>query len=115
MGLLTGKYDAAASFPDDDFRRNWINDPDQNQQFLRDLDTVAGLSGSVPADKTMAQFALRFAASNHAVSTVIPGARNASQATSNAQVGSMPPLLVEERAAVDALVPAGGGRKIWPA
>ncbi|MDH3251121.1 MAG: aldo/keto reductase [Acidimicrobiia bacterium] len=115
MGLLTGKYDEAASFPDDDFRRNWIDDPDQNQQFLLDLDTVATLRGTVPADQTMAQFALRFATSNPAVSTVIPGARNASQATSNAQAGSMPPLLVEERAAVDALVPAGGGRKIWPA
>jgi len=115
MGLLADKYDAAATFPDNDFRHNWIDDPEQNQQFLQDLDTVASLRSVVPADQTMAQFALRFVASHPAVSTAIPGARNARQARSNAAAASLPRLSSEELGEIDRLVAPGGGRKIWPA
>lgn len=115
MGLLADKYDASATFPDDDFRRNWISDPEQNDQFIRDLDSVAALRAVVPAGQTVAQFALRFVVSHPAVSTVIPGAKNARQAQANAAAGSMPALSADEKRQVDAIVSPGGGRKIWPA
>jgi aryl-alcohol dehydrogenase-like predicted oxidoreductase len=115
MGLLAGKYDAGASFPDNDFRHNWIEDPDQHEQFLRDLDTVEHLRSAVPDGQTMAQFALRFVSSHPAVSTAIPGARNARQAESNAAAGLLPPLSGEELSSIDRIVAPGGGRKIWPA
>jgi aryl-alcohol dehydrogenase-like predicted oxidoreductase len=115
MGLLADKYDASATFPDNDFRHNWIEDPEQNQQFLRDLNTVAALRSIVPAGQTMAQLALRFVASHPAVSTAIPGARNARQARSNAAAGLLPKLSSDECGEIDRLVAPGGGRKIWPA
>lgn len=115
MGLLVDKYDASAAFPDNDFRHKWIKDPEQNEQFLRDLDTVAALRPAVPDGQTMAQFALRFVSSHPAVSTAIPGARNASQARSNAAAGILPQLSSEESREVDRIVSPGGGRKIWPA
>jgi aryl-alcohol dehydrogenase-like predicted oxidoreductase len=115
MGLLADKYDATATFPDDDFRHNWIDDAAQNEQFLRDLDTVAALRSVVPGDQTMAQFALRFVSSHPAVTTSIPGARNAGQARSNATAGLLPQLSDEEMHEVDRIVSPGGGRKIWPA
>jgi hypothetical protein len=46
---------------------------------------------------------------------VIPGARDGRQSAANAAAGLAPLLSVGEQAAVDALVPPGGGRKIWPA
>jgi len=115
MGLLTDKYSASDTFPESDFRRAWIQDPEQNEQFRRDLRMVERLRGIIPEAETMAQFALRFVRSHPAVSTVIPGARNRQQAHSNAAAGFLPPLSEEELAAVDRLVPHGKGRKIWPA
>jgi aryl-alcohol dehydrogenase-like predicted oxidoreductase len=115
MGLLTGKYTASATFPEGDFRRAWIDDPAQHEQFLRDLDTVDKLRDVVPDGESMAQFALRFVRSHPAVSTVIPGAKDRRQAQSNSAAGLRPVLSDQEKGAVDRLVPPGGGRKIWPA
>jgi aryl-alcohol dehydrogenase-like predicted oxidoreductase len=115
MGLLTGKYTASDTFPAGDFRSGWIDDPAQHEQFLRDLQTVDALREVVPDGQTMAQFALRFVRSNPAVSTVIPGAKDRRQAEANSVAGLMPLLSDQERAAVDRIVPPGGGRKIWPA
>lgn len=115
MGLLTDKFSEGDTFPEGDFRRAWIEDPEENQQFMADLETVARLREVVPDEDTMAQFALRFVTTHPAVSTVIPGARNRRQAESNTAAGRRPSLSEVERAAVDAVVPTGGGRKIWPA
>jgi aryl-alcohol dehydrogenase-like predicted oxidoreductase len=115
MGLLAGKYGAADTFPDGDFRANWINDPVQNEQYRRDLAVIDDLRTVVPEGQSLAEFALRFVRSNPAVSTVIPGARDGRQSAANAAAGLAPLLSPEERTAVDRLVPPGGGRKIWPA
>jgi aryl-alcohol dehydrogenase-like predicted oxidoreductase len=115
MGLLTDKFSPGDTFPEGDFRRAWIDDPAENEQFLADLKTVARLRDVVPADDTMAQFAIRFTASHPAVSSVIPGARNRRQAKSNTAAGRRPPLSDLEMSAVNAIVPPGSGRKIWPA
>lgn len=115
MGLLTGKYSADDTFPEGDFRRGWIEDSQQNEQFLADLSVVEDLRPLVPEGQSMAQFALRFVRSQPAVSVVIPGAKNRRQAASNAAAARMPLLSDEEQVAVDAVVPPGGGRKIWPA
>jgi aryl-alcohol dehydrogenase-like predicted oxidoreductase len=115
MGLLAGKYGATDTFPEGDFRANWINDPVQNEQYRRDLAVIDDLRTLVPDGQSLAEFALRFVRSNPAVSTVIPGARDGRQSAANAAAGLAPLLSPEERAAVDRLVPPGGGRKIWPA
>ena len=48
MGLLAGKFTATDTFPDHDFRHAWIDDPEQNAQFLQDLDAVEQLRAVVP-------------------------------------------------------------------
>ena len=115
MGLLADKFSAASTFPDNDFRRNWINDPEQNAQFLKDLAAVEKLRAVVPAGQTMAQFALRFAMTHPAITTIIPGARNEKQALANTAVARFGNLTEQEQASVNAIVPPAGGRKIWPA
>jgi aryl-alcohol dehydrogenase-like predicted oxidoreductase len=115
MGLLTDKFSASDTFPEGDFRKAWVEDPEENEQFLVDLDTVSRLRAIVPAEDTMAQFSLRFVTTHPAVTTVIPGARNRRQAESNTVAGLRPPLSPEEMAGVSSVIPSGWGRKIWPA
>lgn len=115
MGLLADKYSPSHTFPEGDFRRAWIEDPQQNATYLRDLSVVQRLRHVVPDGETMAQFALRFVRSNPAVSTVIPGARDARQSAANAAAALAPIFSEAERIALDGIVPPSGGRKIWPA
>lgn len=115
MGLLAGKFTASDTFPDHDFRHAWIDDPEQNAQFLADLAAVEQLRTVVPDGESMSDFALRFVRSHPAVTTVIPGARNRAQAERNAAAGRAPLLTEGELEAIGRIVPPGGGRRIWPA
>lgn len=114
MGILTGKFNAGSTFPEGDFRRDWQEDPEQKQQFLEDLATTEQLLGAVKS-RTLAQTALGFILSNPDVSVVIPGGRTAKQVNENVETGLLGPLSGNELAAIDAIVPPAGGRKIWPA
>jgi aryl-alcohol dehydrogenase-like predicted oxidoreductase len=114
MGILTGKFTATTRFPDGDFRQNWHEKPDERRTFLDDLDKVERLR-AVTGPQSLAQFALRFVIDHPAVTTVIPGARSAEQARENVRAGLLAPLTEDEQQRVAAIVPRGGGRKIWPA
>ena len=114
MGLLTGKFTRDSEFEEGDFRRDWKTNPEQNKQFHEDLETVEKLK-PLARDGSLAHLALRFVLHHPAVSTVIPGGRTARQVESNVAAGLMEPLTEKELAAIDAIVPPGGGRKIWPA
>jgi len=115
MGLLAGKFDIDTIFPEDDFRGAWISDPEQNQQFRKDLDVVARLKEIAPDGQSLAQFALRFAVSHPAVTTIIPGARNATQSAANSQVVDLGIMSAAEMDACNQIVGPGQGRRIWPA
>ena len=112
-GLLSGK-----------FRRDTAFDPGDHRQFNRHgeafdvgetfagvpyeagLDAVEALRPLVPPGVTMAQWALRWILMHEAVSVVIPGAKNAQQARSNAQAEAVPPLSEEAMAQVRTLYDA---------
>src|SRR5690606_42138587 len=64
------------------------------------LAAVRELAPLVPEGVTMAQFALRWIIDQPGVTTVIPGARSASQAKANAVAGDLPPLTEEQHAGV---------------
>ncbi|MEQ8768993.1 MAG: aldo/keto reductase [Phycisphaerales bacterium] len=117
MGILTGKFDAddPPAFEGDDFRKAWLDDPDQNAQFRKDLETVERLRPLAADGETLSQLALRFVLANPAVATVIPGARNREQAELNTGAAAFGPLDGATLAKIDAIVPPRGGRKIWPA
>lgn len=114
MGILTGKFNAESMFPEGDFRKDWQEDPEQKRQFLEDLSTTGQLLG-VARSRTLAQTALGFILSNPDVGVVIPGGRTAGQVNENVETGLLGPLSGNELAAIDAIVPPAGGRKIWPA
>ncbi len=56
------------------------------------LDAVEELRPLVADDATLAQFALRWFLMHDGVTTVIPGARSAEQATANAAAADLPAL-----------------------
>jgi aryl-alcohol dehydrogenase-like predicted oxidoreductase len=114
MGILTGKFHAGSTFPEGDFRRDWQENPDQRKQFLEDLAKVEQLREAAES-RTPAQLALGFILSNPAVGVVIPGGRAARQVNENVEAGLLGQLTENELAAIDTIVPPGGGRKIWPA
>jgi aryl-alcohol dehydrogenase-like predicted oxidoreductase len=114
MGLLAGKFTAESRFEEGDFRRNWIEKPDQNRIFREDLAKVEKLK-PLAGKRILAQLAMQFTLAHPAVSVVIPGAKNPKQVEANVSAGLLPPLSPEELKKLEAVTPPGGGRKIWPA
>ncbi len=110
-GLLTGKYTAQTTFAADD-HRNYNRhgeafdvgetfsgvDFEQGVQAAHEFAALASAAGLEPATA-----ALAWVAQLPGVSTVIPGARNARQAISNASAGSVPALPADFTAGVSAI------------
>jgi aryl-alcohol dehydrogenase-like predicted oxidoreductase len=115
MGILTGKLNEQSQFAEGDFRRKWLSEPEQKAVYSEDLAKVRALSGLVQPGRTLSQAALQFTLAHDAVTTVIPGARNVRQVADNVAAAAAPALTREEKALIDRVTPAGGGRKIWPA
>jgi aryl-alcohol dehydrogenase-like predicted oxidoreductase len=98
-GLLSGKYTASTTFGADD-HRNYnrqgaafdVGETFSGVPFEVGLEAVDRLRGVLPAEQTLAQFALRWVLDQPGVSVVIPGARNPQQAHDNTVAASLPPL-----------------------
>lgn len=101
-GLLTGKMSRDSRFAPDDHRSfNREGEAfDKGETFSGvpfevGLAAVEELRPLVPAGATMAQFALRWILMFEAVSTVIPGAKNPTQAAQNAAAAELAALTPE--------------------
>jgi aryl-alcohol dehydrogenase-like predicted oxidoreductase len=109
-GLLTGKLTRGSTFAASD-HRNFNRDGeafDVGETFAGvpyevGLAAVDELRPLVAAGSTMAALALRWVLMNDAVTTVIPGAKNAAQARSNASAAALPPLSPSTMEALRAL------------
>lgn len=107
-GLLSGKFDRDSEFEEDD-HRNFNRDGEAfdigetfaGVDFDTGLDAVERLRPLVPENMTMAQFALRWILDHDAVSVVIPGAKQPSQARDNATAAEFAPLGTDVHAQVE--------------
>ena len=106
-GLLSGRYDEHTTFSADDHRtynRHGeafdVGETFSGVDFGSGLAAVQRLLPYVPAEATMAQFALRWIIDQPEVTVVIPGARNAEQARGNAAAAELAPLSAEAHEAV---------------
>ncbi|WP_439026849.1 aldo/keto reductase [Haloarchaeobius sp. DT45] len=96
-GLLTGKLDADAEFPEND-HRNFNREGeafDVGETFAgvplgAGVEAAEELRPAVPENATMAQFVLRWILSFDAVSTVIPGSTSPSHIADNVAAASLP-------------------------
>lgn len=101
-GLLSGKFKADTKFEDSDhrkFNRNGeafdVGETFSGVPYEVGLAAVERVRPLVSGDTTMAKFALRWILMFDAVTVVIPGARNAAQARSNAEAADLAPLSSE--------------------
>ncbi|MEV6349451.1 aldo/keto reductase [Actinoplanes sp. NPDC051851] len=109
-GLLSGRYTADTAFAADD-HRNYnrhgesfdVGETFSGVEYETGLEAVNRLRPLVPADVTMAQFALRWIIDQPAVTVVIPGARNPEQARANAHAADLPPLSRETQEKIAAV------------
>lgn len=88
-GSLTGKFTGATRFPEGDMRAHYF-EGDRLERTVARVEAIRETLGEAEPD--MAAAALKFALKPQAVSTVIPGMRNAGQAVRNCQVSGLPPL-----------------------
>ena len=88
-GVLTGKYKGNETFGPDDFRSNYFAG-DRLERGVRRTEAIK--KEFKESGYTMPELALKFALSHEAVSTVIPGIRNQSQAIMNTSVSGLPEL-----------------------
>jgi aryl-alcohol dehydrogenase-like predicted oxidoreductase len=110
-GLLSGRYSESTTFAPDDHRTYNRHgaafdrgetfsgvDYDEGVRAAREFADLAAAHGLSPA-----RAALAWVAQLDGVTTVIPGARSATQARENAAAGAVPPLGAQFNAAVQAL------------
>jgi len=109
-GMLAGKMRRDSQFASDDHRNfNRHGEAfDRGETFSGvpfqvGLDAVEELRPLVPANMTMATFALRWILMNPAVTCVIPGGKRPAQVDENVIAGSLPPLSDAAIARVQAL------------
>lgn len=114
MGILAGKFTPDSEFPEGDFRRRWVENPQENIVFRQDLEIVGKLR-PLTNGRTLAQLALQFVLAHPAVSTAIPGIKNRAQLEANVAASLLPPLSQSDLDHVSDIVPPKGGRLIWPA
>ena len=98
-GLLSGKYDETTTFAENDHRsynRNGaafdVGETFSGVPYEVGVRAAKEVATQTPAGATTAQLALRWIVDQPGVSTVIPGARNAAQAASNAAAADLEPL-----------------------
>jgi len=106
-GLLTGKMSKDSVFDKEDHRTFNRNGEafDKGETFSGvpfdvALDAVEDIRKYVPGDVTMAMFALHWILMNDAVSVVIPGAKNKTQAEANARASDIAALTPDTMAAL---------------
>ncbi len=96
-GVLTGKYTEGHVFPEGDFRRTYF----AGDRLGRAVKRVSAIKQTIADwNLTLPQVALKFVLSHPAVSTVIPGMRNAKQAALNAAVPELPDLTEDQLSAL---------------
>jgi aryl-alcohol dehydrogenase-like predicted oxidoreductase len=106
-GLLSGRYTHETSFAADDHRtynRHGeafdAGETFSGVDFDTGVDAAREFAALAPAGATPAQAALRWVIQQPGVSTVIPGARNATQAEQNAAAAALPPFSDSDLAAI---------------
>lgn len=81
-GALTGKYTASTTFDASDVRQRYFRG-DNLRAVVRRVERIRDFVCERHPGMSLAEFALRFCLSHPAVSTVIPGMRNAEQVDQN--------------------------------
>lgn len=103
-GLLTGKFDAQTSFPEDDMRHHWGWNFQEGRLAER-LEQLARLRAILTRDgRSLAQAALGWIWAHHPQTIPIPGFKHQAQAEENAGALTYGPLSREQMQEIDQLL-----------
>ena len=89
-GILTGKFDENTTFPADDIRSDWSDNPDGFKRRLRKLDALRDVLTS--DGRTLAQGAIAWIWARHGRAIPIPGFKTERQVRENAGAMAKGPL-----------------------
>jgi len=106
MGLLTGKFDARTTFPEDDIRHGWDFSEGRLAGTLRALDAIRDVMSS--DGRTLAQGALAWIWAQSDRTIPIPGFKTAAQVIENAKAMHFGPLTEEQVQAIDQILRSAG-------
>lgn len=98
-GSLTGKFTEQTVFLEGDVRAHYFRGNNLNE-VVKKVNEIKNLKNENHPDMPMAEYALRFALSHSAVSTVIPGIRNVHQADLNTKASDGITLSSSEKEAL---------------
>ena len=101
-GALTGKYTLETTFPEGDVRRHYFRGGNLPAVAKR-VEAIHAIKDRRHPEMPMAEYALRFALSHDAVSTVIPGMRTPRQVEMNTAAGDGAYLTRDELSELDAV------------
>jgi aryl-alcohol dehydrogenase-like predicted oxidoreductase len=102
MGLLTGKFSADSTFPEDDIRHGWNLAEGRGAEILSQLEAVREVLTS--GGRTLAQGALAWIWARSPRAIPIPGFRTAAQVEENAGALEYGPLTAEQMEKIDNLL-----------
>ena len=102
MGLLTGKFNAETTFPEDDIRRGWNLRKGRMADILQAID---GIRDVLTSDgRTLAQGALAWIWAQSERAVPIPGFKTVAQVTENAKAMELGPLSEEQVGEIERLL-----------
>jgi aryl-alcohol dehydrogenase-like predicted oxidoreductase len=91
-GLLTGKYDARATFDPQDIRSRWLT-PEYRAEFERQIALIEKLRPiATRAGFTLTQLAVKYALAHVAVAVALTGVRTPAQIEANAGISLLPAM-----------------------
>ncbi|MBN1155524.1 aldo/keto reductase [candidate division KSB1 bacterium] len=90
FGLLTGKFNSATTFGEDDHRKMNLS-PEKLRTYLQKLENYKPFFEHYP-DQSLAQVSLRFCISHPACHTAIPGAKTSKQVHENTASSDLGPI-----------------------
>jgi aryl-alcohol dehydrogenase-like predicted oxidoreductase len=103
MGILTGKFNADSSFPEDDVRQGWnLKDDDRGGRRLKQLEAVREVLTS--DGRTLAQAALGWIWARHARTIPIPGFKTVKQVKENVKALEFGPLKEDHMQEIERLL-----------
>jgi aryl-alcohol dehydrogenase-like predicted oxidoreductase len=95
-GALTGKFTEDTTFPEGDVRRHYFRGSNL-KSVIKKVNEIKEVKNIHYSEMSLAEYALKFTLSNPAVSTVIPGIRNVSQAELNTAASNGNILSISEK------------------
>ncbi|MEJ2757870.1 MAG: aldo/keto reductase [Anaerolineales bacterium] len=102
MGILTGKFDAQTTFPEDDIRHDWDLSSGRLNEIMEQMDDLRTVL--ISGGRSLVQGALAWLWGFSETTIPSPGFKNVQQVTENAQAMAFGPLTADQMRQIDEIL-----------